>query len=225
MHRFLKLIRHALLKKAVFCLAFVGFLTISAQAQVLPPVITPPVVLPSVLSSNGSVTNGGIAIITATITTTTSLKGTAWYCNGVLVPTNKATLTSVGNLVFLSTLTLTNVSSINAGSYTLRATNINLFNASSVSAPAVVLVANLVNTVVSTVTNVASFVASATGMTTNGFKIQLSGLTGSNVVIQASSDLITWTPISTNTFVSGLVNFTDASAKSRSLRYYRTYSP
>jgi hypothetical protein len=226
MDRFLKLVQHTLLKRAVFCLAFVGFLTTGAQAQLLPPVITPPIVLPTVLSSGGSVTNGGIAIITATITTTTSLKGTAWYCNGQLVPASKSSLTSIANLVYASTLTLSNVSSINAGSYTLRATNINILGASSsVSSPAIVVVANLVNTIVSNVVNTASFVAGTVGMTTSGFQFKLNGPTGSNVVIQASSDMIHWTAISTNTFASGQVNFTDAAAKTNVFRYYRTFSP
>ncbi|MBW8865688.1 MAG: hypothetical protein JF609_12365, partial [Verrucomicrobia bacterium] len=156
-------------------------------------------------------------------TTTTSLKGTAWYCNGQLVPASKSALTSIANLVYTSTLTLSNVSFINAGSYTLRATNINIFNASSVSSPAIVVVANLVNTVVTNAVNVVSFVSAETAMTVNGFNIKLSGPTGSNVVIQASTDLKTWVPISTNLVSSGSVSYTDASAKVRPLRYYRAF--
>jgi hypothetical protein len=205
------------LVKSLICLIFAVLSTTSARSQgLLPPVITPPILLPSVLSSGGSVTNGGIAVITTTITTLTTLRGAAWYCNGQLVPASKSALTS-SNLLIVSTLTLQNVSAINAGSYTLRATNL---TGASVSSAAIVVVADLVNTVVS---NTVSFVSSATGMTSNGFKLQLSGPTGSNVVVEASSDLRTWVPISTNTFSSGAVSFTDTAAKNHLFRYYRSH--
>jgi len=220
MASFMRQTQYALLKRAVLCLVFIGFFAARTQAQgILPPVITPPIVLPSVLSSGGAVTNGGIAIITTTITTLTTLKGVAWYCNGKLVPSAKSALTS-SNLLIVSTLTLTNVGFNDAGQYTLRATNL---SGSAISAPAVLLVANLVNTVVTTVTNVVSFVSEGTGMTENGFRLRLSGPAGSNVVVQATSDLIHWTPISTNTISGGNTSFTDTTARSRPGRYYRAY--
>jgi len=115
---------------------------------------------------------------------------------------------------------MTGVASTNAGSYTLHAKNA---SGTTISSPAIVLVANLVNTVVSNVVNVVDFVAGSTGMTSNGFKIQLSGPTGSNVVVQASSDLVHWTSISTNLVSGGNASYTDTAAKSLPGRYYRAY--
>jgi hypothetical protein len=225
-----KLIKHSLLKKGVICLAFIGLFTTGARAQgILAPIVTPPIVLPSVLSSGGAVTNGGILVMTATYTSTLKVTGVTWYCGNQPVSTAKSTtvntpiLNILGiNIGTLSTLTVTGVASTNAGSYTLHVSN---NSGTSISSAAIVLVANLVNTIVSNVVNTASFVAGTVGMTTSGFQFKLAGPTGSNVVVQASSDMIHWTSISTNTFASGLVNFTDPAAKTNVFRYYRTYSP
>ena len=225
-----RLNQHSLLKKAVICLAFIGLLSTSARAQgILAPIVTPPIVLPSVLSSGGAVTNGGILVITATFTSTLKVTGTTWYCGSQPVPTSKSTtvntpiLNILGlNIGTLSTLTVTGVASTNAGSYTLHVSN---SNGTTASSAAIVLVADLVNNIVSNVVNTATFVAGTVGLTTGGFQFKLTGPTGSNVVIQASSDMIHWTSISTNTFVSGSVNFTDTAAKTHTFRYYRTYSP
>jgi hypothetical protein len=219
----LRLILCHIPKKGAMCLVFIGLLTSGARAQgFLAPIITPPVVLPAVLSLGGAVTNGGSLVITATVTTLTTLKGLAWYCGSQPVPPAKSTVSniSVVGVGWVSTLTMTGVALTNAGSYTLHATNL---VGSTVSTPAIVLVANLVNIVTTVVTNVVDFVAGSTGMTTNGFKIQLSGPTGSNVVVQASSDFKTWTSISTNLVSGGNASFTDTSAKTRPLRYYRAF--
>jgi hypothetical protein len=150
-----------------------------------------------------------------------------WYCGSQPVPASKSTtvntpiLNLLGiNIGTLSTLTVTGVASTNAGSYTLHAKNA---SGTTISAPAIVVVANLVNVVVSNVVNTVDFVAGTAGMTTNGFRLQLSGPTGSNVVVQASSDLIHWTAISTNTVSGGNVSYTDTAAKSLPGRYYRAY--
>jgi hypothetical protein len=166
-------------------------------------------------------------VITATVTSTLQLQGLTWYCGTQAVPASKSTTvnTPVINLLGitigeLSTLTITDVAFTNAGSYTLHAKNA---VGTTISAPAIVVVSNLANVVVTTVTNVVDFVSAETGMTTEGFKIKLSGPTGSNVVVQASSDLIHWTPISTNLVSGGNTSFTDTTAKSRPGRYYRAY--
>ena len=70
------------------------------------------------------------------------------------------------------------------------------------------------------VTNTPLTLAS-TGMTTNGFVLQLSGPVGGTYVILASPDLKNWTPISTNVAPSGTVDFTDTTATSRPIQYYR----
>ena len=202
-------IRSSLLKVAIL-LSFIGFSEIG-RAQILggpPTFAVQPVGL--------SVQNGGSAVITATVVDVAStIKSFAWYFNGQPVPTTNAT---VANVVVplvgtVSTLTINRLSSSNAGNYSLRVTN--AANLSAVSSNATVIV------LVSTVSNVVNFVSSEIGLTAKGFNLQLSAPTGSNVVIQASADLKTWVPISTNTATGGSVSYTDTSATSLPLRYYR----
>ena len=198
-------IRSSLLKVAI-CLVFIGFFARIGHAALGAPYI---VVQPLGLS----VQNGGTAIITATAASLTPMK-LYWYCNGKPVPTTNTTVLNVNALVgTVSTLTINSLSSANAGNYSLRVTN--LSNLSAVSSSATVIV------LVSTVSNVVNFVTSGIGLTPKGFNIQLSAPTGSNVVIQASSDLKTWVPISTNTATGGSVSYMDTAAVSLPLRYYR----
>lgn len=58
-------------------------------------------------------------------------------------------------------------------------------------------------------------------MTTKGFKIQFFAPTGSNLVIQATSDMKNWTSLCTNVVSGGTVTFTDAVAQTVSTRFYR----
>jgi hypothetical protein len=58
-------------------------------------------------------------------------------------------------------------------------------------------------------------------MAPGGFTIELNGLTVSQCVIYASTNLVDWAPIATNNVSSGSVAYTDASALNRSFRYYR----
>jgi hypothetical protein len=202
--------------KGLICLVFAVFFTVSARAQFTAPAV---VVQPTVLNVGGIVPKGGIAIMQATLSSLSTVT-LAWYNkDGELISPKKITTVNVANVGIVTTLNLTNCSNSDAGKYYLRATNsFGYVTSSNVN----LVIANVVTTVVS---NTASFVSSATGITTSGFQIGLTGPTGSNVIIQASSDMIHWTPISTNTFVSGSVNFTDAAAKTNRFRYYRTYSP
>jgi len=219
---FARLIQHALLKKAALCLVFIGLLATHAQAQLGgPPIVA---VQPAVLSVGGIVTNGGIAVINATVTSSTALT-IAWYCNGKPVPAGKCAIANVAVPLVgtVSTLTITGVSPTNAGAYMLRATN---WTGSAVSSNATLLVQNLASTVVTTVTNVVSFVSTQTGMTDSGFRLQLTGPGGSNVVVQASTDLVHWTSIATNNIPGdGNYSYTDSTAKTRPGRYYRVYLP
>jgi VCBS repeat-containing protein len=57
-------------------------------------------------------------------------------------------------------------------------------------------------------------------MTVNGCQLQLSGPAGSNYVIFASSNLIDWSPIATNTAASGTLTYTDTSATTSAQRFY-----
>jgi hypothetical protein len=196
------------LLKAVFCLIFIGFIEINAHAGIgIPPIIlTQPAGI--------SVQNGDTAQISATVVPSLlSKQYYYWYCNGHLVTSNAAF--SVGGLLsgnLLVSLTISNATAATAGSYTLCVTN----GAGGIeSSPATLIVLG------SVVSNVVNIVSSGTGMALGGFKLQISAPTGSNVVIQASSDLNTWTSISTNTASSGTVTYTDTSAATRRCRFYR----
>ena len=56
---------------------------------------------------------------------------------------------------------------------------------------------------------------------TTGFSLTLAGETGVSYVIEASSDLNTWTPVATLTASNGTLNFTDPDAGNSSQRFYR----
>jgi hypothetical protein len=112
----------------------------------------------------------------------------------------------------VNTLTVKNVSSVNSGNYSVQVVN-GVGSETSSNATLVVLA--------NTVSNVVSFVSSETGMTVNGFKIELSGPAGSNYVIEASTDLKNWIPISTHAVPTGTVSYTDAAAKTLPFEYYR----
>lgn len=193
--------------RTMICLMFIGS-TASIQAQLLG---TPPIIAVQPLGLG--VQNGGTAILTTTAVSLTSMQFT-WLLNGKPVP---ATNTTVLNVVVplvgtVSTLTVNHISAATAGNYSVQIKN----GVGSVSSSnAVVLV------LTTTVSNVVNFVTAGTGLTSGGFKIQLSGPSGSNYVIQASSDLKTWVPIFTNTAPSGSLSYTDAVANSLSFRYYR----
>ena len=58
-------------------------------------------------------------------------------------------------------------------------------------------------------------------MTAVGFSFQLSGAPASTYVIEASTNLTDWTPISTNSGLTGSVVFTNSEAANLSQRFYR----
>jgi uncharacterized repeat protein (TIGR01451 family)/uncharacterized delta-60 repeat protein len=84
---------------------------------------------------------------------------------------------------------------------------------------------NLVNNVVTTVTVVegVQFNAGASTVTNGGsFVLSLTGRINKTYVIEASTNLVDWTPIHTNTSLSGAVSFVDTNAASfPSGRFYR----
>ena len=63
--------------------------------------------------------------------------------------------------------------------------------------------------------------SSGGGFTNKQFRFTLTGPAGSNAVIAASTNLLTWTPLVTNPLVSGTLSFTDAVATNFPRRFYR----
>jgi hypothetical protein len=63
---------------------------------------------------------------------------------------------------------------------------------------------------------------SGMGVSNGVFRFVLSGLPGSNYVVQVSSDLANWSPLSTNTVLpEGSVHVSDTSAVGQPRRFYR----
>lgn len=54
-----------------------------------------------------------------------------------------------------------------------------------------------------------------------GFEIELDGLTVPQCVVYASSDMVNWTPIATNTVVAGAARHTDVAANHLPGRFYK----
>ncbi|HEY3915536.1 MAG TPA: choice-of-anchor tandem repeat GloVer-containing protein [Verrucomicrobiae bacterium] len=73
---------------------------------------------------------------------------------------------------------------------------------------------------VSVITNNAAF-----GFANGVFGFDLAGPAGSNVVIEASTNLRTWIPLQTNLFGSGLLYFSDPQSPTNRLRFYRAVLP
>src|SRR5580698_3907463 len=71
------------------------------------------------------------------------------------------------------------------------------------SVNAILTITNMSGATAGTYTFSASAVAAGSGMIQNGFKIQFSAPTGSNLVIQASSDMKNWTSVYTNVVTGG----------------------
>ena len=57
--------------------------------------------------------------------------------------------------------------------------------------------------------------------TNNMFELGFAGVTGSNYVLQATTNFLTWTPLSTNTAVTNFFNLFDVNATNYPYRYYR----
>jgi hypothetical protein len=104
-----------------------------------------------------------------------------------------------------ATLSLNNVKGSNAGNYQVVVTN-SLGSASSAK-------------VALTISNPPT--VQALGASPSGFALQLPVPVGRTFVIEASTNLINWTPIYTNVSLSGSVTFTDAASANYGQRYYR----
>ena len=59
------------------------------------------------------------------------------------------------------------------------------------------------------------------GFTNQQFQMSLAGLTGSNYVLEASTDLLNWIPISTNTASTNYFHLIDPNATNFPRRFYR----
>jgi len=107
-------------------------------------------------------------------------------------------------------LTIANLQPSDAGDYTVVVTNPYGSVTSSVAALTVQLPTPIVLTA-----------AGNGGVSSNGFGFNLSGMAGQTVVIEASTNLISWTPLLTNVLVTGSFYFHDPDAANFARRFYR----
>ncbi|HEX3627937.1 MAG TPA: hypothetical protein VH280_21210 [Verrucomicrobiae bacterium] len=207
--------RLGLTKTAIF-LVFLGlFITTQAQAGLLAPTL-------SVSPANTNVPNGDTVTINIQSSVTIGVLSTIGVkYNGGALPANANFITSTPLLELggsvTGTLTITNMSSASAGTYTISSSTVGLLGG---------LLTTKATCTISTPPTITGLVAGSnagTGskMVANGFKIQFSAPTGSNLVIQASSDMTHWTSVYTNVVTGGTLTYTDAAAKTASFRYYR----
>lgn len=202
-------------QKMVFLLIFGLFITAKAEAQLLglgAPIIT-------VQPVGTNVQNGDtVAFTTSAYCTLGDICAVTWVFNNGRLPTNATvTVTGLGTTTVSSTLTLNHASSASgAGTYSVEIEDellVGLLGLTTATATS----QNATLGIIPTVTPVAA----GTGMANNGFNLEFAAPTGSNVVIQASSDLKTWVSISTNVVSGGVISYIDAAAKAHSNRFYR----
>lgn len=198
-----------MLQIAVFCAVFIGFSTVKTLAQVGPP--------PAITAQPSGI---NVQLLGTGVFSARSKRGTVyqWLLNGQPVPAGNTLVLEAPYLLDLSQTvsTLTVLLATNSGAYSLKVSNTS--GASVTSTPAMLILSG----VVTVVSNVVSIVASDTGKLANGaFKLTLEVPTGSNIVVQASSDLSHWSSLSTNTATSSSMTFTDSAAATISCRFYR----
>jgi uncharacterized repeat protein (TIGR01451 family) len=159
-------------------------------------VLVPPTILTQPQSQ--VVTAGQNATLSVTATGTDPLSY-QWSLNG-------AALSGATN----STLTLNSVQTTDAGSYTVMVAN------PAGSVPSAVAMLAVTNPPPSAPPSLV-----AAGMTTNGFKFQLSAPAGQTYIISVTTNLRDWTPVYTNVALSDTVDLIDPGATNYSKRFYR----
>jgi hypothetical protein len=78
------------------------------------------------------------------------------------------------------------------------------------------------NTYGSVTSSVAALTVHGSGsFSSNGFGFQLSGVAGQTVLIEASTNLASWTPLLTNSLLAGNLYFNDPDSTNIARRFYR----
>lgn len=192
-------------RKAAICLAFFGFFAEKCQAQLGgPPTI-------AVQPLGVSVLNGGSATFSTTAVSSTSMQF-KWMFNGKTIANPSVANVVVPLVGTVSTLTIPAVSSASQGAYSVKVINA-VGSVTSDNASLVVVLQPVLTTV--------NILTSGTGITANGFQLNLLKPATSNCVVQASTDLMNWTPIATNSTSATNFTYLDTSATNLPARYYR----
>jgi len=179
-----------------------SMLPMKVHGQLLgpPQILVQP--LDQTVTNMGSVTFG--VKIDASISLTLSYQ---WQLNGynLRTPGSSGTqLLTLGNEWI--TYTQPNNTFTNQGKYSVKLTS--TLGATVVSSNAVLKVVD------------SPVAVSGARMSTNGFQLHVTGVTGVNFVVYASSNLTTWNPVYTNSTLSGTVDYTDTSAAQCNAKYY-----
>lgn len=193
------------IRKAAVCLAFFAFFVAKCHAQIGgPPTI-------AVQPLGLSVLNGGSATFTTTAVSLTSMQF-KWQFNGKVISNPNVVNVVVPLVGTVSTLSITNVSAASQGVYSVKIENA-VGEVVSQDANLIVLLQPVIDTV--------NVLMSGTGLTANGFQLNLLKPATSNCVVDASTDLKNWTPVWTNSTASTNISYMDTGATNRVLRYYR----
>jgi len=160
------------------------------------PTQSPPVIVTP--PANQSVPVGGTANFSVGATGTAPLNY-SWRGNGALLPSGTN-----------SALAISNVNYPDVGGYQVIITN-SLGRATS--SVATLAVTGLPFAFITT--------NGLLGFTNQQFHLLLTGPAGSNAVIQAGTNLTTWTPLQTNPLSGGVLNFNDPQATNSPSRLYR----
>jgi hypothetical protein len=205
-------------RKTVILLVF-GLFTAQAQAQILG--LGAPIITVQPIGTN--VQNGDtVTLTTSAYCTLGDICAVTWVFNNGKdgeLPTNAVvSISGVGTTTVSSSLTLNHASSACAGTYYVEIEDELLGGLLGITTAT----ATSQNATLGVIIPVTA-VTTQTGMVNNNsaFKVQFSGPTGSNLVIQATSDMKSWTSLSTNVIVNGSVTYTDAVAPTASCRFYR----
>jgi len=196
--------RSLILVWAAICLISGCLLPSNVRAQLLPP---PKI---NVQPLDQTVTNMGSVTFSVTLDASLSLTlHYQWQFNGVNLTTPGSSGTK---LLTLTADTISYTQPANnpsmAGNYSVKLTS--TLGAAEVSS----------NAVLKVITGPPVAITSA-NHSANGFKVHLSGITGVNYVLYASSNLVNWAPVYTNTSLLGTADYTDAAALNLPARYYK----
>ena len=188
---------------SAMCLILGIILPIKVSALGLPPKVNVQPVDQTV-TNMGSVTFS--VIVDASLSLTTHYQ---WRFNGEDLQTPGSSGTKLLTLLDpVISYTQPNNTTNNAGVYSVKL--VSTLGASTVSS----------NAVLKVVSSPATF-TTPPKMSAKGFQLHVTGITGVNFVVYASSNLVNWAPIYTNTDLIGTVDYTDTAASQFSARYYK----
>jgi hypothetical protein len=131
-----------------------------------------------------------------------------WRCNGVDLKTSGSSGTKLLTLLDpIISYTQPNNTPNKAGAYSVKLTA--TLGGTTISSNAVLTIIH------------DPVAISSAQMSADGFQLHVTGITGVNFVVYASSNLVNWAPVYTNSDLTGSADFTDTAAAHFNARYYK----